>query len=77
MSKNKNSLRFFAESSIVNQAMNEPVKSSKDPKPFGLQYQEKFCASESDSLSQAVTMGQSPTNTPSSSDSCLDLDYEF
>lgn len=65
--------RFFGGSAL----MFPPTQFDKDPQPFGLQFQEAFYMNENNSPEQGITMGQSPTNTPSGSDSCLDMDYEF
>lgn len=73
--KIKDHVSFFSNSSIV-QSKENASQLANDPKPFGLNYQEAFAA-KGNAPEQGVTMGSSPTNTPSGSDGCLDMDYEF
>jgi hypothetical protein len=77
---NKSNSRFFASSVLIkNEHMREGsvLEKGEDPKPFGLELQESVSDSHNMPMKQGMSTHPSPTNTPSGSDTCFDIDFEF
>ena len=72
-----NNHRFFSKSSIFN-AADSRTNDGEDCYPFGLSLQERFPENKAnDGKVQGGTMAPSPTQTATSSDTSLDIDFEF
>ncbi len=68
--------RFFSHSSIFTHSKEQAQPETKDPQPFGLNFQEDYPQNQT-SPKQAVTMNPCPTSTPLGSDGGVDVDIEF
>jgi hypothetical protein len=82
MSDNKESMfnvRFFADSVLIKNEHQITTKTGngEDPKPFGLELQEAVSQEQNLPMKQGMSTHPSPTNTPTGSDTCFDIDFEF
>lgn len=74
VNKNNHNNRFFSHSSILKKPFEEWSTNNDDPTPFGLHLQEAF--PDNQLPENGFSISQSPTNTPTGTDTCLDVDYE-
>lgn len=71
-----NNLSFFSNATI-NRQPKDSIKNCEDPTPFGLNFQEPFPTDKNAPADSAVTMSQCPTCLPTTTDSNIDIDYNF